>query len=521
MLIEPTKTKHVISIDRNGKYVSNAASPSDAGWKFEIERYAASGLVNEDNKLWDVGQGWVPRGGIVLRNVFHKGHRLAYEIGVVGIVVMPGAVSKKNGHGAKYLILGPPDFVQVDASGTPLTSGTNFDPLVPKATNGITGLPGNFSVFDTDHDVTLMVRWRSNLKLYGSDSDYLWVTQKYILTKYDNNPAHEPTGGLMAARLHPLVELKYGKPNDGWVASFRVDYRMQLSLNFWLSRTSVKEPDSFLGIPTGTKTTVVEARKTTSGKLKNAAGVFADNDVVDVKGALDNGIAGGAFRAAEKPLVAEILTSGYNTPGVKINWDNVHWWGAGENWIPASAPGSFHAIHMHWRWAKFGAQFPYPPVVDDGITYPNPLNAPAPHVGEKQFSGPGYGGALVDPGISNQAIRIAVVANQGLPADMHKHRSESFDTFFEQLATARKVKIDNGEELVLYYSAEIPLPKRSRSEKENEKAELKGTVCIHGLYFAHDPEPDKSLLSIVGATGKLFLNPTSPVASELKRYPAK
>ena len=82
-MIEPAKESRFISLDRTGNYVYGAAPASSSGWRFEIERYKVAGQVNEDNKILDVGKGWVPRGGIVLKNIYHHKFRLGYDLSVV------------------------------------------------------------------------------------------------------------------------------------------------------------------------------------------------------------------------------------------------------------------------------------------------------------------------------------------------------------------------------------------------------------------------------------------------------
>src|SRR5688500_4130392 len=72
------------------------------------------------------------------------------------------------------------------------------------------------------------------------------------------------------------------------------------------------------------------------------------------------GFSATAFAAVEKPLVLEVATLGLHmgtdTYFENRTWDNVHWWGARGAGAPMiSAPGAFHAAHIHWRWGAAGS----------------------------------------------------------------------------------------------------------------------------------------------------------------------
>jgi hypothetical protein len=90
--------------------------------------------------------------------------------------------------------------------------------------------------------------------------------------------------------------------------------------------------------------------------------------------------------------------------GRETCWDNIHWWGARPGGSIISAPGAFHALHMHWRWGSL-AWLP------DALPRLGRVLRPAPKEHEPQFQGVKrgerrvWGGALVDAAIWIQTIR--------------------------------------------------------------------------------------------------------------------
>jgi hypothetical protein len=188
-------------------------------------------------------------------------------------------------------------------------------------------------------------------------------------------------------------------------------------------------------------------------------------------------------------------------------WDNVHWWGAGSGFEAGSAPGSFHAFHLHWRWA---AELMMP--ADAFLTQPA-------QAGEQQFIGEGYGGVLLDPRIDKQELQIAVIKNTGLPASIHSHRTDEFKDFFINLrSNKRPIEIQKGEDLILYYSAKITLKNRTTRSASNNLNTLEGVIFVHGIFFAHGDEKGQSK---TGAVGNFYLNTAKPDKSSWTRYPTK
>jgi hypothetical protein len=210
-----------------------------------------------------------------------------------------------------------------------------------------------------------------------------------------------------------------------------------------------------------------------------------------------------------------------------IAWDNIHWWGAGKSVgkktqsIHATAPGAFHALHIHWRWGE--------------VLQTKDSDAMLEYEGEPQFVGESQGGVLTDPNIQNQTVKFAIVKNESLPkGPFSEHSTEDFESFFRSLNSDPK-KIDTrpygGDDLILYYSSEIFV--------ENERGstnELVGNIFSHGIFFAHQDEPyflSNDGLLTAGFTGdedELFRNPDYDIDSktgypkgeiEWKRNPKK
>ncbi len=512
IMIEPKRK--TVKVSEQNTY------PKSKDWEYEVDVYETAGTVNVDNKILKVGKGFAPHGGMMLKNIYNQNFRMAYDIGVIGIYVTPNKEAMENGgHKTKFLILGPPDFIQLDNNYNILTPDKDFNPFVqtkePKMSfnpfsitpSGFDGIGTNMDSFNEDRESEINVKYRSNYELFGEGSGYLIIEQKFIFTKYDKEPAHEPGGLLTAARLHPIIRLRFEKHKRETVDSFRVDYRLYLNLDSWITQQT-------FGIERSTVRLV--ERKTLKEKIKNAAGVFKDYDSTSSINVVtgDMGVANVVFRAAEKPLVAEILTEGLINNIKKSVWDNIHWWGAGKSWAPGSTPGSFHAIHIHWRWGKELQN-------KEDLDVFNPL-APAKK-GAEQFKGKGYEGELTDPEFFKQTLDIAVaVNNDSFTSDtsdpkkyiynyqLFKNQNEVFGKLFKDIHTAPQ-NISDGGDIILFYSATIKL---SDSKSYSKTGILDGSFFVHGLFFAHEPEKDTikagNLYSFYKNPSKAELNSQKP-----------
>jgi len=506
---EPQKKTHYIRQKEKNNKTKNIS------WEFDFDAYQTGGEVyyeTPNQEKIKVGPGFVPHGGIILRNIHNSGFRMAYDIGVVGIYAFPGSIAKKNGFNEpKFLILGPPDFIQVDNDTLkPLDPNKSYDPILEN--NKMDSIGFNMNTYNTDREKELKVTFKSTNKLFGKGSGYLYVIQKFILTKYSDKPAHEPSGGLKAARLFPITQLIYNIPSstekvEDYVASFRVDYRLYINLDTYAINKYAQLPTSNDSHP---QTALIYDRVKSKKKIKNAVGLFRDDDIPPSK---LKGIANLkspeniVFSSSEKPLVSEIITEGLN-PDQPILWDNIHWWGIGKDGVLGSTPGSFHAVHIHWRWSKSMQ-------IKENNDGPDPAAE-----GEPQFQGKGLNGALVDPYIKNQILRIAVIKNKKITQDYHQQTSEFFDDFFISLRDNKEPEsIKSGDDIILYYSSEIKLKQDNKLLiKKDKYGGLNASVFIHGIFFAHEVEKNSIF---TGNNDSFYKNPKEPNKRLWRRYPKK
>lgn len=468
-------------------------------WRFQYQVYDENTTYNG----FDVIKGRIPAGGLAIRNVYHDNFRLAYDMRTHGIWVFPG-VKVKGTHSAKRLVLGIVDFEQIpvrdnDYHPVKYKKGhKNSQETINPDQGKKFGLPYNFSSFANHTQGELMVKWKSRDKIFGDGSDHLYITQIMAFTGYASSPAHEPSGGVSAARLHPMVKVYYSNRNDGYYGSVRVDYRLHVNLDSYSSRDIALTGG-------GPRDIEIQISKTqVSGRLNNHAGLFRDADHLQA----DYPAEGAVFESAEKPIVAEIvgrgLFNGSNVIGSGTHsWDNVHWWGAGGT-AHASAPGAFHALHLHWRWGKI-------------LHQSNPLlyALGVVHAGEKQFRGLSHGGLLTDPNIANQTIQVAVAIKKEVDS-YSKESTENFEDYFDGNPAEINTAPEGGANLVLYYSAEVNRKQpvlgnqvhavQKGSDLENLiQAPIEGYVFLHGVFFAH--EMDQEFSSLVGSHFEHYANP--------------
>ncbi|GEM_PF-1142972 len=486
-------------------------------WEFDFKTYETAGEVYDETQSQKpkvkVGRGFAPHGGLILRNIYNSGFRMAYDIGVVGIYAFPGPVAKKNGQNKPvFLILGPPDFIQVDNDTfMPLDINKAYDPIVDNSK--IDSIGFNMATYNEDREKELKVTYRSTKEIFGPGSGYLFVCQKFIMTRYSDKPAHEPSGGLKAARFFPITQLIYNVPPNSkykiedFVKSFRVDYRLYINLDSYARNKIQSIPTSYDSHP---QHSVIYDRVKNKEKIKNAVGLFRDDDLPPSKlKGLSNlrSPENIVFSSSEKPLVSEIITEGLN-PDQPILWDNIHWWGIGKDGVLGSTPGSFHAVHIHWRWSKSMQ-------IKEDNDGPDPK-----HEGEPQFKGKGLNGALVDPNIKNQILRIAVIKNKKITQSYHQQTSEFFDDYFISLRDYKEPEnIKKGDDIILYYSSEIKLKQDNRLlVKKNNSGGLTASIFIHGLFFAHEVE--KSSI-FTGNNDSFYKNPKEPNKRLWRRYPKK
>lgn len=465
------------------------------------------------------------KGGLVIQTVSHLPYRLANDIRLTSIWVNPDDENKKQIH------LGDNDFFSIDnkdnyETSSEITSEPPFDKY-PK----LKGLQAKYTskkfVYEDDND---------------KDDAKIEITQKFVFTKYDKNPPHEPGGVLTAARLFPLTQFKYtGKK----VKSIRFDYRLNLSLNYFLvdKKTGKDLGDPLLTDFVDIDSIPITERFKVSGR-PNKTGIFRDQESIKTPPSKD---LDALFRALEKPVLFEILGTGLinGIPGtlkevlidkeetpfpsdvivtdvIPNTWDNIHQWSGYKQFKKSpSTPGAFHAAHIHWRWGNTASN---PNFLEESIIYlGNGLSMGA--VGEIQFKGEKVveyiGGPLIDPKIPNQSIKFAISkANPSTPPKSNgKSRKANdnpsepkFEELFLDLNTNKPLPedISIGDDVVIWISITVknePIKKPFETKFVNPPSNFippisnlnfpvssptpqsfNGNVFIHGLYFAHEPE---------------------------------
>jgi hypothetical protein len=468
------------------------------GWSFDCETEAA-------------GTG-PPEGGMVLKNIRHRSNNFAYDLRLVGIRILVSEVEPSGKVATKtstLVTLGPTSFtigpIQ-ELKPSPLTAppvagagATFFDRLKAAASELVmlksyfNELPGSYSGYG------LRVDYKSNASLFSAmpncEVNALNISQIFLFSTYGKSPPHEPGSVLMAARCHPLTTYAMvanssvdKTRNYQRIESIRFDYRIHLAVD--------SVPSAGTAAPTPKLNNAGLFRdKDTASVIRGAAGLF--------QGGRPMAYAKGAFAAVEKGLVLEVVAPGTSEglSAFKVGggehwcWDNVHWWGNRGSGPMISTPGAFHATHMHWRWGKAGsAGRSTIPEIDTSGRPAGLTNLPV--------SGSDTGGLLVDPRIWIQTINVAVVSNDPSLDPNHSGTSlaglceEDWKSLFTGLR-AKPAEIVKGAEIVCWYSTEVnrelTTPASTTLGFTTTSAKTytnkpEGTVFLHGLFFAHEPE---------------------------------
>jgi hypothetical protein len=480
-----------------------------------------------------------PAGGLVLQQVTHDGHNFAKDIRVIGFWLETELVDPTST--PERIVSTTKKFYVLDDTTFTVSGITTLTPT--PTTNPVSGATFNY-LKDSDAALDFGSYFKDGVNsvacgvsakydapaLVGSlpNCEYagLSIEEIFLFSRYSNSPKHEPSGGLSAARFHPMIRYAFSK-NAGFddkkqftrLRSIRFDYRLQLYL------------DRHYDIPTNA----------TLPRLGNQAALFADSDsaVGTSAVALGSGIwnlrnpfgaastTSGAFDAVEKPLILEITApglgkgfskfkstpSGGGSPVDVRGWDNVHWWGARGGNATISAPGAFHCAHLHWRWGAAAslAGAKVNPMTPNTITSDPHFNPSTYPAGLVNPAVKGMWGPLVDPGIWIQTLRLAVVNNEAVldptkgatPAALSKDNWASlFDPGLGR-APADINKGGNGEDIVLWFSSEVHRdltdssapagspylnPSVPSLSSGSYSSGAGGTVFIHGIFFAHDAE---------------------------------
>ena len=487
------------------------------GWEYSYELYDERTTIEGS----PVDKGWATKGGLVIKDVSHNGYSFAKDIRVVSIWVFPRDTKKFK---PKQFVLGAPDFIQ-----QPIKEHTEpFNPNVSKQISA----PENFSSYNTES--ALEVKWVTAKPLFidgDNHSRHLTVTQTYIFTDYNSEPRHEPSGVLMAARLFPITTIKYDDEEDGYIDSVRIDYRLHLNLDGTLNykvnevfnKLIKNNPDRF--------------------KLKNfpnQAGVFKDFDSAKSIGynafdnkSIDSNV---IFAAVEKPLLLEIDGMGLVNSLNKLDdntscWDNIHWWGyRGEGQPIISAPGAFHAIHLHWRWGILNQ------IVGSQFRSNVPLDVRNYDEKNKFIGGP-----LVYSSNWIQDVKFAITKNNEtrtpnkFNSNLRDLSLENYSTLFNTNNSPEPKNIENADDLILWFSVESKkstiITKTEKDNKGKETTSLKkvlasvsGKYFIQGMFFAHEPEPNpKNLKDLAndllrGSTGAQYIPDTKPIILKKNKW---
>lgn len=468
-------------------------------WEYTYELYDEKGWVEGS----PVDKGWTPRGGLALKNIRHAGHMFANDMRVIGVWVFPKDTERFK---PKFLPLGPPYFIQQPLAGHSLPFSPNVSQTIDP--------PDNFSSFKTES--ALEIKWVNKDPIFEDGkgkSSKLEIIQSFIFTDYNNTPKHEPSGGLMAARIFPIIKITYGNEDDGYIDSLRIDYRFHLKLD---GNLDTKPSEVY------SKIIKYNSERNQLKNFPNQAGVFKDEEhvqsvikVIRTQNRDPNAV----FSATEKPLPIEIGSIGLLNGTNIINdhmtgWDNIHWWGyRGKGKPIISAPGGFHAAHLHWRWGFLEQKIAREPQFTSGV--PEEVRNYDP----KKLL---IGGPLVCPTNWIQDVRFAVVKNieSRQPNETNSNLRElSVENFYELFQVSNNPLpdiIENGEDLVMWYSIESKkstfIEKTSKDSngktilsRKRIPAQISGTYFIQGIFFAHEPEPVYSIKNpMVGSAEPLY-----------------
>lgn len=419
-------------------------------------------------------------GGLSLQQVRHNGHNFAQDIRVVGLWVEQATSGR------------PPTktFVKLDSQSFEVSNVSQLEPLPTRQSTYSkvfrklkeTDECLDFNIYfgKEDHSAFgVKVNYTSKVgAIFDPNSEVksLRIDQIFLFSKYSNSPSHEPSGDLRAARLFPLVKFRLIRNENvdrtkkvSRVLSIRVDYRLHLRLDATHDLKKLEQMEKNRG---------------------NRSGLFRDRD----SGAFARGWAGSVlepnmsdivFEAVEKPLVNEVVAPGlrdgqssYSEHGrTVVCWDNVHQWGArsGSSQM-ISAPGAFHAAHLHWRWGK------------------------AIPLAKQQFKGPkalaedGWA-PLIDPRLPKQTIMLAVTTNEPsldpLKQPLEKLSAEDWASTF----TKRKPQfIYRGADIVTWVSFQAN--GMGEGAKDSRKLgylepDTEGVFFPHGFFFAHEAEIER------------------------------
>jgi hypothetical protein len=549
--------------------------------------------------------GTLPDNGIVLKNVRHDNYNLAKDMRVLGFWVEVEEFKNNisigfcshyfpfirdyfnfdnpsmEDKGTKFRM---PEKRRIKGAGQGFFSNLFNENIRGFDANIAAQSLGAFNQYGFIDGLRTVVKLKPN-KVFPTNYEHsnIEITQTFLFTKYSDEPSHEPTGGLHAARIFPLItyefiEQPYYKTSGNYfnIKSIRADYRFNNSLDTFIfvkkegyrydikGTTDIKiggqlyqfpiyssndeirvKEKLFNAIDNGIKIKGVsksdlkpymyENEERRSGLSEsyirdilknrpNQAGVFRDYnaEAMLLLGTLNpftwfdyDGATGvrSIFHDLEKPLVYEIVAKGYEKSNSKLSngkygWDNIHWWGGkGSVHIP-SAPGAFHALHLHWKWnaSNYTAKAMqgditrgfYNDQLFDGtyIKFKGRRTIHQDKEIEKNVVDSEFINVLVDPKVGIQSLEFAIVQTNKKALISSKKFKDQFIHDKESLPA----RIFEGEDLTLVMSLKIHDEANAYNTYEPEKGKpvkpiptykqssLNGTIFIQGLFFAHEFE---------------------------------
>lgn len=418
--------------------------------------------------LWEFDYQVIPGSGLVLQNVLHAAYWFGKDIRLVG--VWAGSEDPSTGGTGSTA----PQLLQLGDMNFPSQAvypPQSYPVQPPAAFPYYSPLVGLFAEFKT------------SLPAFGGD---LTVKQEFQFARYGMNPPHEPGGVLPAARLLPLTYFTFQRNVSGGpgLAYLRFDYRMNVDLGDVV-------PPGF-----GEEITYYPPRISAIASHqphKSQAGVFRDQEGIPMPSGIGVPTLYDIFAGGEKPLQYEIIGRGltHSKPEVKgkpATFDNVHVWPSPYPGGLPSTPGAFYSLHVHGRWGAVAGAVP---------TFPLTMLLPA--AGQPQFKGLGWisqqGGPLLDRKLADQTLKFAITKNFGMAGTL---TTSPFEDLFKRLR-GKPESIKAGDDLVFWLSIEVFRP------KADSRNDWDGTVFVHGMYFAHDPEPGLlSQAGLLGLQGELF-----------------
>src|SRR5688500_14491576 len=149
-----------------------------------------------------------PPGGLTLTNIQHWGHNFCKELRLIGIrigmeeVAPDGRVLRLTTH---FLPLSDPPF-QVDHQQL-------LEPHVVSTTT-IVGDITRFNTYFTGGAFVLRGDYVLGSPFVGNtwpncEFERMIISQRFAFSPYNASPRHEPSGGLLAARCHPMTRFHF------------------------------------------------------------------------------------------------------------------------------------------------------------------------------------------------------------------------------------------------------------------------------------------------------------------------